>query len=511
MRYLSRVLLVFVALWVLTGTASAATLTCSSATTLDQLATCIANQMPASGSNGFVPPTAQEQADWRSVVTQMMGGACNFALPASLASNAQIRTFTDTSTGKSYCLLMEVLDANNNGKVDKGYGTFMVNNSATLEISHQAPHPLYDIGTENQAINMFGGTNSRSYVLAGAHRNANSGSSACESSYAPADAAHNTNNMFHQTQIALMAFYGSNDWSAIQWHGMAVDTCDENAFLSHGVAINPAAGDKNLELKNSMTAAHSTWALGTPVSGGCSLNATDNVQGRLMNGVPAANVCTTAASNYTGQWLSVEQDPGFRTASDWIPSVLDVWGAPVTPPSAPSSLTATGGNAQVSLAWSAAQGANTYNVNRSTVSGGPYSTIFTGITATSKVDTTVTNGTTYYYTVSGVNGAGEGPDSNQASATPQVPQLPPAPTGVSATSPTKRKITVSWTAVPGATSYQVKRSNTSGGPYTVVGSPTTNTFTNSGLTSGQTYYYVVSAVNGAGEGPNSVQVSAVAK
>jgi fibronectin type 3 domain-containing protein len=277
------------------------------------------------------------------------------------------------------------------------------------------------------------------------------------------------------------------------------------------VTVNPLAGDKNLELKNNMEGKHPTWNLGTPVSGGCSLNATDNVQGRLMNGVPAANVCSTAASSYTGQWLSIEQDPGFRTASDWIPSVSEVWGAPATPPPAPANLQATGGDAQVSLSWTAAQGATTYNANRSIVSGGPYSTIQTGITATNYLDTTVANGTTYFYTVSGQNAAGEGPDSNQASATPQTPQLPPAPTGVAATSPSKKKITVTWNAVPGATSYRVKRSTTSGGPYTVVGSPTTNTFTNTGLTSGTTYYYVVSAVNGSGEGPNSVQVSAVAK
>src|SRR5262245_28221870 len=117
MRYAIRLALVVVAFVLFSNRpTSAATLTCSSAATLDALGTCIAGQMPASGSNGFVAPSAQEQADWRSVVTQMLNGACNFALPASLATNAQIRTFTDTSSGKSYCLLMEVLDANNNGK-----------------------------------------------------------------------------------------------------------------------------------------------------------------------------------------------------------------------------------------------------------------------------------------------------------------------------------------------------------------------------------------------------------
>lgn len=512
MRHAIRLTLVVIALLISAHSASAATLTCSSATTLDALADCIKNQIPANGSGEWVAATTTEQAAWRSAVSQMLSGACNFALPAAIATAAQIRTFTDTSTGKSYCLLMEVLDANNNGKVDRGWGAFMVNANATLEINHSAPHPLADLTTENQSIGVFGGTNSRSWMMAGAHRTAASGSSSCQSSYGASDAAHNIDNMFHAATIELQAFYGSNSWQQIQWHGMAADTCvPANAFLSHGRTVNPSPGDKNLELKNNMTSKHPTWVLETPVSS-CSLNATDNTQGRLINGVPEASVCGTAASSYNGRFLHIEQDPGFRTPSDWIPSVNEVWGGgPPTPPPAPANLTATGGNNQVSLSWNAASGATSYNVYRGTVSGGPYGSLAPGVTTTSHVDTTAVNGTTYFYVVAGVNGGGEGPDSNQASATPQAPTLPAAPTGVSAASNIKKKITVSWNAVAGATSYTIKRSTTNGGPYTNTGTTSSTSFTNSGLQSGTTYYYVVSASNAQGEGPNSAQVSAVAK
>ncbi|MDQ2983090.1 MAG: S8 family serine peptidase, partial [Actinomycetota bacterium] len=68
-----------------------------------------------------------------------------------------------------------------------------------------------------------------------------------------------------------------------------------------------------------------------------------------------------------------------------------------TVPAAPTNLTATAGNNQVSLSWTGSAGAATYNVKRSTVSGGPYTTITTGVTATSYTDTGLTNGTTYYY------------------------------------------------------------------------------------------------------------------
>ena len=87
------------------------------------------------------------------------------------------------------------------------------------------------------------------------------------------------------------------------------------------------------------------------------------------------------------------------------------------PPAAPTGLTATAGNAQVSLTWSASTGATSYNVKRSTTSGGPYTTVGTS-TSTAFTNTGLTNGTTYYFVVTAVNSAGESGNSNQASATP---------------------------------------------------------------------------------------------
>ncbi len=83
----------------------------------------------------------------------------------------------------------------------------------------------------------------------------------------------------------------------------------------------------------------------------------------------------------------------------------------------------------------------------------------------------------------------------------------PAPTGLSATAGNARVI-LNWSASSGATSYNVKRATVSGGPYTPIASPTTTTFTDTGLTNGTAYYYVVSAVNGSGESANSTQVTA---
>jgi hypothetical protein len=69
------------------------------------------------------------------------------------------------------------------------------------------------------------------------------------------------------------------------------------------------------------------------------------------------------------------------------------------------------------------------------------------------------------------------------------------------------QVVLNWSASSGATSYNVKSSTTNGGPYSIIASPTTTSYTNTGLVSGTTYFYVVSALNGAGESTNSSQVS----
>ncbi|MBM3580457.1 MAG: hypothetical protein FJX37_00635 [Alphaproteobacteria bacterium] len=84
---------------------------------------------------------------------------------------------------------------------------------------------------------------------------------------------------------------------------------------------------------------------------------------------------------------------------------------------------------------------------------------------------------------------------------------PAAPTNVVAT-PGNAQVILTWNVSANATSYNVKRSTVSGGSYTTIASPTSANYTNTGLTNGTTYYYVVSAVNAGGESANSSQVYA---
>ncbi|RYD22506.1 MAG: hypothetical protein EOP88_07790, partial [Verrucomicrobiaceae bacterium] len=88
------------------------------------------------------------------------------------------------------------------------------------------------------------------------------------------------------------------------------------------------------------------------------------------------------------------------------------------PPAVPTGLSATPKTGRIDLKWGIAHGAQSYTVKRSQTSGGPYTSIASGVTGTTFADTTVTNGVRYYYVTSATNSKGTSADSEEASAVP---------------------------------------------------------------------------------------------
>jgi hypothetical protein len=92
-------------------------------------------------------------------------------------------------------------------------------------------------------------------------------------------------------------------------------------------------------------------------------------------------------------------------------------------PAAPAAILASPGDGAVPLRWQSSFGATSYTVKRATTSGGPYTTVASGVTTASYTDKTVTNGTTYYYVVTAINSAGTSGNSPEDSTTPGRPPV----------------------------------------------------------------------------------------
>jgi PKD repeat protein len=131
------------------------------------------------------------------------------------------------------------------------------------------------------------------------------------------------------------------------------------------------------------------------------------------------------AGTYTATLTVTDSASPANTASSTVTITADPIAA--TTPGAPTGLTGTAGTGQVALSWTppsntGGENVTSYKVYRGTASGGE--TLLTsggcsGLGAvTSCTDTGLTAGQTYYYTVTAVNGVGEGPASNETSAAP---------------------------------------------------------------------------------------------
>jgi hypothetical protein len=95
-------------------------------------------------------------------------------------------------------------------------------------------------------------------------------------------------------------------------------------------------------------------------------------------------------------------------------------------PPVPANVIIAAGQYGVSLGWNTASNAATYNLKRSTVSGGPYTNVVVA-PLNAGMDTTASNSTTYYYVVSSVNAARESANSAEVSVTTPPPVIPPLP------------------------------------------------------------------------------------
>jgi beta-galactosidase len=256
------------------------------------------------------------------------------------------------------------------------------------------------------------------------------------------------------------------------------------------------------------------------------------------------DIYATAGSNFTAvveQYIAAANSGGdivvaFTTGALDQPSIngIEVLGDSSicsAVPSAPNGLTATATSSSIlGLTWTATTpppncSINSYNVYRSTTSGFTPSSsnlIASGVTSPSYSNTGLAASTTYYYAVEAVDLDGASAPSTQASAETSAGSscdaVPPTgPTGLTATASSSTAIGLSWTAAPEnppctTSSYTVYRSTTNGftpSASTLDASGVTGTtYTDTGLATSTTYYYLVEALDSFGASAASNQAGA---
>jgi len=203
-------------------------------------------------------------------------------------------------------------------------------------------------------------------------------------------------------------------------------------------------------------------------------------------------------------------------AYSYLVVASNVWGeglasdavsaAPVATPQAPVALVATAGNGTVSLSWIAGLNNSSFNVYRA-VGAEAAVKIATGVLVNSYTDASVVNGTSYVYTVTGLNGTKESVASNPASALPDSP-APEAPSGLVAIAG-EAKVTLNWAAGLNDLSYNVYRGLVGGeAPVKIASGVTTTTLVDISAVPGTDYVYTVTGVNGAKESSVSNEATA---
>ena len=193
---------------------------------------------------------------------------------------------------------------------------------------------------------------------------------------------------------------------------------------------------------------------------------------------------------------------------------------PQYPPGAPTSLSASAGNGQVSLSWSAPSSSGTASISRydyryDTNNDGSWASWrSTGSTSTSYTVTGLTNGTLYDFQVRAVSSVGAGPGSNTDTETPRRPiVLPSSPRSLAAEAG-DAQVALTWqvplTTGSGITEYEYRYDTSDDGSWQIWRSTgsTSTSYTVTGLSNNTLYAFEVRARNSDGAGTASNKVTA---
>lgn len=306
----------------------------------------IVQGMPGPDSNGMRVPSDAQLAAWESLTRAVMQGdlpaACQIIYSQGFPYH--LIDFTDVrNANERYWMLRE------DAPVSVGWGTYVFRladgspgSNGQLPLIVEVPHPVADWRTDPEGVEIFRKSKARALLVAGTHRCADTGYSACtgetmscgeQEPYRISDVAHTTQSIFQATHRALALCDGST--VVLQLHANSLANCGD-LFISNGTLFPGARSQALFEAASSICKKLKVdIADGTGLNGmeECSFTSGAAVQAVYSNSCaahPDVNACTAQPLHVAGseQFISLEQSG--KLTNDYqclLKSIQAVWGS----------------------------------------------------------------------------------------------------------------------------------------------------------------------------------------
>ncbi|MEQ8819698.1 MAG: lamin tail domain-containing protein [Sumerlaeia bacterium] len=291
----------------------------------------------------FIPPSDVDQTAFQALVARMLAGEFEGAFADAIPLGYEVVEFLDEDSGITFMLLREIETPGDVGFTGQGVFFFGIGPDTRPDLCLQAPHPIFDSLTINQLGLAIPQLEPRVAMVAGTHRNNSTSTTLCDGTfsgglpYRISDVAHFEDNFFHATHRHLQAT--NPDMVHVQFHGFCCpgDPQDypdltDDVVASSGFDQAPQANSL-VQLFADRVAAQNFFADDGSLNGDLTttaifgdttdeLGATNNIQGRITNGVAEADACDTPAGGASGRFLHIEQDPDVREEPQHIITAL---------------------------------------------------------------------------------------------------------------------------------------------------------------------------------------------
>lgn len=271
------------------------------------------------GDNTWVAPTAEMADQFADVFDRFLSQDFDEAHRRGSSLGYEVIEYTDTAIGRSgvHYILRETQQPPTAGFI--GGGTYVLFPDG-LELVLEAPHPVFDRYSAEQAIETYLATSSWLLALSGTRRDNSTALTPCTGTYAASDAGHNTQHLFFVAHVGAFAMAPNSIF--IQFHGfgssslrtLQSECATTNPLLvnlSEGVRYPSQSGDASfMQILRSKIEAD---GIITPCVYGVdtnSLGGTWNVSGRYSNG--SLDACIDNASVSSQRFIHLEQSFGVR-------------------------------------------------------------------------------------------------------------------------------------------------------------------------------------------------------